>query len=293
MTPFCDDVPNPEDDRDHAVLVTRLAGLAGVPVRDEVARRHLEAIGRQATRRRRGRRVTVAAITASGVLMASTSLAAAGVLPAPAQQAAHETLAHLGIEVPNEAHRREPAGPADGRRRVTDDPAAAGSARPGRAAPVADVAPSRPEPATAGTRGSGATRSGPSSAAGPRATPTPTTSTSLRAPTRRLPAGSSADGPVAARPSPPTSGSTGSAVDPPSRPDADPTRPVRPRVTPSSPDAGGRPPTSPPTSPDPSTSDGATPARTSSTNPSSPSPRSVAARPSERSAGSPSWTGDR
>lgn len=81
-------------------LIARLGRLASVPVPEAVAADHLrrlEAAGDGAWRL--PRRAMVAAL-ATGLVLGSSGLAAAGKLPDPAQDVAHDTLDRIGIEVP-------------------------------------------------------------------------------------------------------------------------------------------------------------------------------------------------
>lgn len=102
MPPPTDLLPPLADPDGDAVLVARLRGLGAAAVAPEVEERHLRAMRRQSATRSRRRRAVVAGVAAGAVLLGSTSLAAAGVLPAPAQSAAHRTLGRLGIAVPAE-----------------------------------------------------------------------------------------------------------------------------------------------------------------------------------------------
>lgn len=120
-------------DADDGALVSRLGRLADVPVPASVVNAHLGAIERQSVARRRRRRAALAGVAGAGLLLGSTSLAAAGVLPAPAQTAMHRTLEQIGIDVPR-------ARRADAPRRSETDP---GAATPPTPAPVADEGPRR------------------------------------------------------------------------------------------------------------------------------------------------------
>lgn len=93
-------------------VVARLRRLGEVPVERAVAARHLAAIDRPRAGRRR--RAAVVGVVGGVVLLGSTSLAAAGVLPAPAQSAAHETLGRIGIEVPETSDDRSPQATSTG-----------------------------------------------------------------------------------------------------------------------------------------------------------------------------------
>lgn len=115
-------------DADDGALVSRLGRLADAPVPASVAEAHLVAIERQSVARRRRRRATLAGVAGAGLLLGSTSLAAAGVLPAPAQAAMHRTLEQIGVDVPR-------ARRADAPRRSETDP---GAVTPPTPAPVAD-----------------------------------------------------------------------------------------------------------------------------------------------------------
>ena len=84
-----------------ADLEARLRRLGEVPVERAVSARHLAALDLDRAARRRRRRAAVVGVVGGAVLLGSTSLAAAGVLPAPAQSAAHDTLGRLGIDVPS------------------------------------------------------------------------------------------------------------------------------------------------------------------------------------------------
>lgn len=83
-------------------LLRRLDDLGSQPVDDEVARAHLTAmaaVDAPSPRSRFGWRA-VAAAALVGFLAGSTGLAAAGTLPDPAQDVAHDVLARVGIDVP-------------------------------------------------------------------------------------------------------------------------------------------------------------------------------------------------
>lgn len=152
------------------VLVARLRALGAAPVAPKVAASHLGAIDRQAGARSRRRRAAVAGLVAVSVLLGSTSLAAAGVLPAPAQTAMSSTLRRLGIEVPaprraagTEGTPRRGAAPAG---RAIAERAGNGGAdhlHPDRAATRSRPAPRPSAPRPAGTA---ATAPGRSTAAG-------------------------------------------------------------------------------------------------------------------------------
>lgn len=97
-------------------LEARLRGLGEVPVERAVAARHLAALDLDRAARRRRRRAAVVGVVGGAFLLGSTSLAAAGVLPAPAQSAAHDTLGRLGIDVPSSPDGvSSPQGDAPGR----------------------------------------------------------------------------------------------------------------------------------------------------------------------------------
>lgn len=89
-------------DGDHDIEA-RLGALGRVPIDPATAEQHLAAIGALAPGRsgrwRPGWKIVVGAGLA-GFLAGSTGLAAAGSLPAPAQDVAHDVLATVGIDVP-------------------------------------------------------------------------------------------------------------------------------------------------------------------------------------------------
>lgn len=152
------------------VLVARLRALGAAPVAPKVAASHLGAIDRQAGARSRRRRAAVAGLVAVSVLLGSTSLAAAGVLPAPAQTAMSSTLRRLGIEVPaprraagTEGTPRRGAAPAG--RAIAER---AGNGGADRLHPDRAATRSRPAPRPSATRpaGTAATAPGRSTAAG-------------------------------------------------------------------------------------------------------------------------------
>ncbi|MCB1017606.1 MAG: hypothetical protein KDB10_21140, partial [Acidimicrobiales bacterium] len=113
----------PPDGTAEAELVARLRRLGSAPVPAELEARHLAACAREAAGRRRHGRIAVAAVAAAGLVLGSTSLAAAGVLPAPAQSAMSTTLRRIGVEVPEHGRRGDER---EGRRGETGEGAGAG-----------------------------------------------------------------------------------------------------------------------------------------------------------------------
>ena len=83
-------------------LEDRLRRLGQTPIAPEVAIAHRHAIAQAGTRAPRARFGWKAVALASvvGFFAGSTALAAAGSLPAPAQDVAHDTLGAVGIDVP-------------------------------------------------------------------------------------------------------------------------------------------------------------------------------------------------
>lgn len=83
-------------------LHDRLARLGSVPVEPATRSEHLTAMASVPARHRRGVRdkLKVGAALAGGFLLGSTGLAFAGALPTPAQDAASDALARVGISVP-------------------------------------------------------------------------------------------------------------------------------------------------------------------------------------------------
>lgn len=88
---------------DHDDLVQRLRTLGTQPIDPAHQSADLTAMaGVRPLRSRRPKLRAAAAVTA-GLLVASTGLAAADVLPDPAQHTAHTVLARVGVDVPNPA----------------------------------------------------------------------------------------------------------------------------------------------------------------------------------------------
>jgi len=95
------------DDQRFDELEQRLRALGGIPVDPALEHRHLAAMAAvgpdpAATERKRWRFTwrAVAAAAVVGFLAGSTGLAAAGSLPDPAQDVAHDVLDAVGIDVP-------------------------------------------------------------------------------------------------------------------------------------------------------------------------------------------------
>src|SRR2546423_3882666 len=101
-------------------LERRLAAFGHHPVPDDVARRHLAlmeatpvavaAVGRGQTW---SRKLVVGAAFLSGLVTGGFGLAAAGALPSPAQNVAHDALHVVGVKVPegkSESHPRSTDG---------------------------------------------------------------------------------------------------------------------------------------------------------------------------------------
>jgi hypothetical protein len=90
---------------EHDTILSRLRGLASVPVDDAVAERHLSQLAvveaAPSGSGRRGRTLLVGAVMAGTMVSGATLAGAAtGRLPDRAQDAAHGALAKVGIEVP-------------------------------------------------------------------------------------------------------------------------------------------------------------------------------------------------
>src|SRR5688500_14650042 len=93
----------PEDE----AVVARLQALGATPIDDGLAAEHLAAMHVELhPTPRRARRAVVAGVAAAAVLTASTGMAAAGVLPGPAQGVAHDVLDTVGVNVPDQGHGR-------------------------------------------------------------------------------------------------------------------------------------------------------------------------------------------
>lgn len=88
---------------DHDDLVQRLRTLGTQPI--DLARQSADLTAMAGVRPLRSRRpkLRAAAAVTAGLLVASTGLAAADVLPDPAQHTAHTVLARVGVDVPNPA----------------------------------------------------------------------------------------------------------------------------------------------------------------------------------------------
>jgi hypothetical protein len=82
-------------------LEGRLRSLGGHPIEPRLQSAHLTQMATAARSSRRRAKAKVAGIVAAGVLVGSTSLAAAGALPDPAQHLAHQALDTVGVDVPD------------------------------------------------------------------------------------------------------------------------------------------------------------------------------------------------
>ena len=82
-------------------LAGRLRALGSQPIEPELQAAHLSGMASAARSARRRAKVRVGGIVVAGVLVGSTSLAAAGALPDPAQHLAHRALDTVGVDVPD------------------------------------------------------------------------------------------------------------------------------------------------------------------------------------------------
>ena len=143
-----------------------------------VARRAADRSGSSKSRRSPmlGKLLTMKAAAAAGVILigASGAAAATGSLPGTVQEIAHDTLSHVGVEVPNQehgdhlnnpAHVDEPATdpstdastttlPVDGSSSTVDSPGVAGTDGRSHDGTTETTEPAHSEPATSGDGGS-------------------------------------------------------------------------------------------------------------------------------------------
>ena len=90
------------DDFGHDDLVQRLHDLGAAPLDEALTSSHLAAMHAEATAApRHWRRLAVAGAATVALFAGSTGLAAAGVLPGPAQGLAHDALGIVGLDVPD------------------------------------------------------------------------------------------------------------------------------------------------------------------------------------------------
>lgn len=82
-------------------LEGRLRAVGTQPIDPRLQSAHLTQMAGAVQSSRRRAKVRVAGIVVAGVLVGSTSLAAAGALPDPAQHLAHRALDNVGVQVPN------------------------------------------------------------------------------------------------------------------------------------------------------------------------------------------------
>ena len=112
-------------------LEGRLRAVGTRPIDPDLQSAHLTQMASAVQSARRRAKVRVAGIVAAGVLVGSTSLAAAGALPDPAQHFAHRALDSVGVEVPGPERYHGPECGAEVKRNhgayVSDDKALAKS----------------------------------------------------------------------------------------------------------------------------------------------------------------------